>query len=1016
MTPERWKLVKAIVQAALELPAGERPQFLDEACARDEVLRGQVDSLLTFHTSGSTPSPPTVTNDPAVVPIPAPNPAVLVGQTLSHYAILEVMGRGGMGIVYRARDLKLSRPVAVKVLPAELSSDADRLRRFEQEARAASALNHPNIVTIHDVGQHESSPYMVMELVDGKTLRDSLGLELDLRRILDLACQLVDGVAKAHDAGIVHRDLKPENIMITNDGFVKILDFGLAKLLPQRESLSHSTTTAMLTRAGVVMGTLGYMSPEQVTQKPIDHRSDQFALGSILYEVLTGRLAFYKETPVQTLSSIIESEPEPIERVNPEVPWGVKIAVERCLRKNAADRYASTRELLSELQQARDEIVQTAVRKRAKGPWVRVHPARRKRAMLLAGVTLPVIMGVAVFIWFWVVRRHTPPQPMSVLVADFQNDTGDAELHDVLEPGLGLALGEASFITSFSREAARAISEQLRPGSSLDVGMARLISRREGINVILTGKIATRGSGYQIVVDAVDPGVEPGEGEALATATEFVAKRAQLLQAIAPLAADLRRDLGDTTPRSLIEGQAETFTAASLEAMMAYVRGQQLFYQRDVEGALKAYQEAVSRDPRLGRAHAGMGAIYANLGQLDKAQASYQAALRTLDRMTEREKHRTLGGYYLGVARNFEKAIENFEELVTLYPADDAGHTNLALAYLYTRRIGKAVEEGRKATEIYPNNSFLRANYAMYLMYAGAFGHAIEQAERVLAMTQDELMVMTVALSRLGTGDANASREAYERLQGLGPSGVSLATMGKADLALYFGRPQEAVALLEAGIASDRTGGYTANEAHKRVALAEAFLALGLRQRAREAARGAIELNRQESILFPAARVLIAAGATEEASVLADTLREQLQSQTQSYARLIHGSIAGVEKRFPDAMDAFRDGLQRQNSWFARYLLGLAYLEAGHPAEALSELELCVERKGEVTDVFIDNSPTMRYLPPVYYELARSQEALGARDNARVNFERYLEIRRDAVPPDPLVDDVKARLERLTGS
>src|SRR6266498_4285015 len=281
---------------------------------------------------------------------------IAAGSRLGPYEILVALGAGGMGEVYRARDGRLGREVAVKVLSEEFSSDPDRRKRFEQEARSASALNHPNIVTIHEIGSSDSTTYIAMELVDGRTLREVLQSgPLSTRRLLDLAFQVADGLAKAHSAGIVHRDLKPENVMVSRDGVVKILDFGLAKLMKSTpDESSHLPTTTNQTKAGTVLGTVGYMSPEQASGKPLDFRSDQFSLGAVLYELATGVRAFRRDTPVQTLAAILEDEPEPIASLNARLPAPFCWIVERCLSKDPEGRYASTRDLARDLAELRE--------------------------------------------------------------------------------------------------------------------------------------------------------------------------------------------------------------------------------------------------------------------------------------------------------------------------------------------------------------------------------------------------------------------------------------------------------------------------------------------------------------------------------------------------------------------------------------------------------------------------------------------------------------------------------------
>jgi len=321
------------------------------------------------------------------------------GSRLGPYEVLSPLGSGGMGDVWRARDPRLGREVAIKVLPEELSSDRDRLKRFEREARAASALNHPNIVTIHEIGESEGRAFLVMERIEGQTLRELLlDGSLAPRRLLPIACQIADGLARAHEGGIVHRDLKPENVMVTKEGFVKILDFGLAKLdRPETKaaSLTELPTESVGTAAGVVLGTVRYMSPEQASGKPVDFRSDQFSFGLILYEMATGRRAFRRNTPVETLSAIIRDDPEPIGSLNPQTPTPLRWIIERCLAKNPEERYVSTRDLARDLAGVRDHLSDTTV------PAKPLPASARTRRLLwpaLAGILLLAAVAAAFFL------------------------------------------------------------------------------------------------------------------------------------------------------------------------------------------------------------------------------------------------------------------------------------------------------------------------------------------------------------------------------------------------------------------------------------------------------------------------------------------------------------------------------------------------------------------------------------------------------------------------------------------
>jgi len=332
MTPERWAKVRDVLGHVLELGPEKRPQYLDDACANDPSLRSEVESLLSSDESARSSflqSPPT------------PPAALTKGTKLGDYEIISLVGSGGMGEVYRAHDSKLKREVAIKVLPAYWSRDPERLQRFELEARAAAALNHPNITSIFHVGQHDGSPYIVTELLQGETLREHLRKgALRLREALDFGVEIARGLGAAHDAGVIHRDLKPENIFVTKDGRIKILDFGLAKLqVPKSAKPEDPTVIPRQTNPGQVLGTVGYMSPEQVRGHTADARSDIFAAGAVLYEMLTGKPAFRKPTSAETMSAILNEDPPAVSQVAPNLPPGLQRVVNRCLAKNPEQRF-----------------------------------------------------------------------------------------------------------------------------------------------------------------------------------------------------------------------------------------------------------------------------------------------------------------------------------------------------------------------------------------------------------------------------------------------------------------------------------------------------------------------------------------------------------------------------------------------------------------------------------------------------------------------------------------------------
>jgi len=351
MNPERWKQIDDLLSSALQLEPEQRAAFLDKACAKDNELRKEVEALLSSDQQVRSSFVESPVKEIAAAMILERFNRLSSGQIIGAYKILSLLKTGGMGEVYSAKDERLGRNVAIKILPAEFSNDHDRLSRFKQEARSASALNHPNIITIYDIGSFESGTFIAMELIEGKTLREMINSgSIQLRKTIDIAAQLADGLAKAHETGIIHRDLKPENIMITKDGLLKILDFGLAKL-PASELENSKVSTLFKTDSGIILGTVAYMSPEQASGQSVDYRSDQFSFGTIIYELITGSNPFHRKTSAETLTAIINDEVP-----NLRAPTPIQWMIERCLSKDREERYVSTRDLARELQSIRNHL------------------------------------------------------------------------------------------------------------------------------------------------------------------------------------------------------------------------------------------------------------------------------------------------------------------------------------------------------------------------------------------------------------------------------------------------------------------------------------------------------------------------------------------------------------------------------------------------------------------------------------------------------------------------------------
>ena len=935
------------------------------------------------------------------------------------YHIIKLLGLGGMGAVYQAWDVVLGIVVALKVVRPEVGADpkmAEELdQRFKRELLLAREVTHKNVVRIHDLGEIDGIKYITMTFIDGEDLSSVLKREgkLPVDMALKIFRSVLSGILAAHEAGVVHRDLKPANIMIGSESHeAHLMDFGVAR--SSNEAAAKPAIEGVpieklkipelgQTMAGAVVGTLEYMAPEQFRGKIADQRSDLYTLGLILYDLLHGsKRAKSGKSAIKELMQRSEGPPPSIRSLEGYVPEPLDRIITKCLQPDPNDRYQTSQELADDLDLLDEEGNLKPVRRQL---------TRGHVAAIIAGV-LALLAGT-----WWLSGSRAPqvePDPMSILIADIDNQTGDASFDGALEETLAIAMEGASFISAYPRARAQKAAEEVASDSRLDEKTARLVAQREGVNVILTGSITGEDPRYRISVDAYDSSLQSDNAKPLARARASADSKDEVLTAVGRLASDLRERLGDTAPESARLAASETFTSTSMDAMRAYAAGQDLLFEGKLSEALGQYKKALSYDPEFGRALSGMGVVYANLKQFDKAKENYDLALQQLDRMTERERYRTLGLYYLQIARNNEKAIENYQILVDLYPADRAGHANLALALLYARNFDRAVEEGTKAIELEPNNLLQRTNLSMYKMYAGEYLDSIAEAEIVLQSNPSfGYALFTKARSAAAAAEYEIAENAYRDLATLGGFNADLALLGRADLLMYRGRPEQAAEIIRRAIGTRKQ---SSARAAMYVLLAEAEFQLGDDEAAADAAEQAIGMSDHESVLYPAARVLLSIGHSDRAEAIALQLENMLQSQTVSYARLIQGEIALDSNRLLPAVESLRDGWERNDSWLAHLLLGRAYLAAGHFPEALGEFEICVQREGEALDAFLIDGSTIRYLPQVYYYQGRAQEGIGDVEAARSSYARYLEIRSETDAPDPMAAEASGRWSALAAA
>lgn len=918
------------------------------------------------------------------------------------YEILQTLGVGGMGAVYKALDRELGVPVALKVILTENDDSAlaaELNARFKRELLLARGVTHPNVVRIHDLGDLDGMKYFTMSYVDGEDLSSLLKRRrrLEVPEALELFGQIVDGLLAAHDAGIVHRDLKPANIMIDGHGQAMLMDFGIARSVSDEASSKASlaefeearSEEARLEQArakvdlgktmkGAIVGTLAYMAPEQFQGKTADQRADVYALGLILYDMLMGsRRARGATSAIDEVKHRLVEPPVSAHSVDPTVPKAVDDIIERALLPNPEERIQSTRELRAALD-----------RLDADG---NLKPRFTRTTLgLAAAVLLFLLAGMAgVFFLGRTTGSSEELEPRTVLVADFQNSTGDDVFDGVLEEAATVGLEGASFVNTFPRQRARQRAQAIRSGAEeVDSELAMLVAQSEGLSTVIEGAIEEKGRGFEVTMRARDV----LSGEQIAEVSRRASSKDEVLGAVGEAVVRLRRRLGDTVDTDLAL-QEETFSAASLEAAQSYTRAQELMAAGAWAEAVPHYQEAIELDPEFGRAYAGLGASAFNLGRSDEADGYYKQALANTARMTEREKFRTRGAYYLRVG-NWTGAIDELQSLVDQYPADEAGLSNLALAYFYARQFPEALERGRQAVEIYPGNVLSRANLALYGMYAGDFDTAREQARETLAQNPNYATAyVPLAMAALDRGDAATARAEYEKLAEI-DGGARLAALGLADLALFEGRADAARRTLETYLESDAgIEGFAGAVIWS--LLAQAAELQGTSSDARRFASRALELSRAPRILTAIGLLRARRGDRAGTMELAGELGTSLEPEPRSFAGLLEAELALTEGNHLSALELLREARIQADSWLVRHATGRAYLAAEAYAEAEAELDRSLQRRGEATALYLDDMPTFHVVPDVYRELGEARQGLGS-PSAEQAFEKYRELRPSA--------------------